>query len=470
LQLQVIVILQLRASTYRIYLANVSNRLHGFFEPLLALNGSNLLHIILIPAYHPAIMALDAQSNWDVEMSQPIRIPIRSADVGAQNKHVLALSLPPSQNAKPSREIPLPPEIITHILEYLPRHASTQGTLWACTLVSRLWYTSSIALLYERPYLTGAGFNAFVQTICPSKNAHIRLSSLSILVKHLDMSALVHNSSRSLTARLLGRLKGHLEYFIAPQASFGISSFAALSKCTRLRTLNLSLISASIPNKLLFQTLKSLTDLEVLFFPRSSGSDPATIQEVYVWPPRMKALHLAGGIDDKFMVDQLSNVPECLEKLSIQHCTQVHAHALLTALENIGLRLHELTIRYPMPRLDSGQLDTLLMICPNLIALRVFAEYVTNDLLSFVTKHPLRILDVESTPSYLAENALRPETLYLAVEDDRLPDLRSVRVSTRLGWRETPTARQDVLDLEEAMNDHESENPLGLWTGVWQGD
>jgi len=40
------------------------------------------------------------------------------------------------------------------------------------------------------------------------------------LVRVLDMSMLVHNGSRSLTARILGRLKGSLEYFVAPQASF----------------------------------------------------------------------------------------------------------------------------------------------------------------------------------------------------------------------------------------------------------
>jgi hypothetical protein len=415
-------------------------------------------------------MALDAQSNWDVEMSQPLRIPVRSAQANAPYAPGSSAPSQAPRRPEPSREIHLPLEIITQILEYIPRSFGMQRTLWACTLVSRLWYASSIALLYEHPYLSGASFNAFVRTICPSKNAHIRPSSLSVLVRHLDMSSLVHNSSRSLTARLLGRLKGNLESFLAPQASFGINSFAALSKCTKLKMLNLSLISASIPNKLLFQTLKSLQDLEILFFPRSSGGDKSVVKEVYVWPPRMKALHLAGGIDDNFILDHLSDVPDCMEKLSVQHCTQVHTHALLTALETIGPRLRELTIRYPMSRFELGQLDTLLMICPNLLALRTFAEYVTNDLLSFVSKHPLRILDVEATPSYLAESALRPETLYLAVEDDRLPDLRSVRVSKRLGWKETPTSRQDVADLEETMNDHESENPLGLWTGVWQGD
>ena len=34
------------------------------------------------------------------------------------------------------------------------------------------------------------------------------------------MSGLVHNGSKSLTARLLGRVKKRLEEFVAPQASF----------------------------------------------------------------------------------------------------------------------------------------------------------------------------------------------------------------------------------------------------------
>ena len=34
------------------------------------------------------------------------------------------------------------------------------------------------------------------------------------------MSSLVHNGSKSLTARLLGRVKTRLEEFVAPQASF----------------------------------------------------------------------------------------------------------------------------------------------------------------------------------------------------------------------------------------------------------
>ena len=68
--------------------------------------------------------------------------------------------------------------------------------------------------------ITGKNYNAFVQAICPSVNAHVRRNGLAELVRRLDMSNLVHNGSKSLTARLLGRVKTGLEVFVAPQASF----------------------------------------------------------------------------------------------------------------------------------------------------------------------------------------------------------------------------------------------------------
>ena len=40
------------------------------------------------------------------------------------------------------------------------------------------------------------------------------------------MSGLVHNGSKSLTARLLGRVKNNLDEFIAPQASFGYADIS----------------------------------------------------------------------------------------------------------------------------------------------------------------------------------------------------------------------------------------------------
>src|SRR5579859_3752688 len=96
--------------------------------------------------------ALDAQSNWNIEMSKPFQVPIHSKD---QKPSSSSASIPMIVLSKSSREIPLPSEIISHILSYIPHRVSTQRTFWACTLVSRTWYSASIELLYERPYLTG---------------------------------------------------------------------------------------------------------------------------------------------------------------------------------------------------------------------------------------------------------------------------------------------------------------------------
>ncbi len=114
----------------------------------------------------------------------------------------------------------LPIEILCQIVSYVDSIPFSQRDLWAMALVSRSWYSSSIASLYRKPDISGKNLGLFVRTLCPSINAHIRRTSFSGMVKELDMSKLVHDSSKSLTSRILGRLKDGLEVFVAPQASF----------------------------------------------------------------------------------------------------------------------------------------------------------------------------------------------------------------------------------------------------------
>ena len=117
----------------------------------------------------------------------------------------------------------LPPEIILNILDYVVYNDpwQTQCTLYAATLVSRSWYTSAVPLLYESPTLNGKNYDKFIATVCPSINLHVRRSRLASMVRYLDMGLIVHSGSKSLTARLLGRVKGCLEVFRAPMAPFG---------------------------------------------------------------------------------------------------------------------------------------------------------------------------------------------------------------------------------------------------------
>ena len=403
-------------------------------------------------------------------MAQPLKIPIRPSSLKLVQQPSPSSPVSAIVHSAPGREVDLPSEIISHILSYIPRRENTQATFWACSLVSRTWYSASIALLYSRPYLNGGNFAEFVRTVCPSKNAHIRLSTLAILVRKLDMGELVHNASRSLTARLLGRLKGNIEEFVAPQASFAINSFAALSKCTKLRHLDLSLISASISNKLLFQTLKSLRDLETLFFPRSSSHDQEYTETAYSWPPKLKSLHLAGGIDSNFLLKHLVNAPPSLQRLSIQHCSQVYPSSLLSTLRELGPQLQHLTIRHPMLQFWVGSLDFVLDTCPCLTALRISADFISDKMFSssyIQLPHPLQILDIECSPTAGADVGIGASAIYDSVEEGRLPDLRSVRVSARLAWAATESTRTDANDLRDILDEGEMEKPLGIDTGVW---
>lgn len=413
-------------------------------------------------------MALDAQSNWNVEMAQPLKIPLRLSKQETQKVPPIL----PAQTISPSPnnvEVLLPPEIISQILSFIPRRENTQSTFWACCLVSRAWYSASISLLYNRPYLNGGNFAEFVRTVCPSKNAHIRQSTLAVLVRKLDMGELVHNASRSLTARLLGRLKGNIEEFVAPQASFAINSFAALGKCIKLRYLDLSLISASISHKLLFQTLKHLQELETLFFPRSSSPDEEYAADTYTWPQKLKALHLAGGISQNFLQYQLVNAPPSVERLSLQHCNHIMPGQLDFILKRVGPQLQQLTIRHPMKQLYPGSLDEVLGHCSSLTALRISADFITDALFYRLAPgftHPLRILDIECSPTAGADIGISAEAIYEVVDAGNFPDLRSVRVSARLAWDATANTRLDAKDLRELIEENEMERPLGIATGV----
>ncbi|KAF2421104.1 F-box protein, partial [Tothia fuscella] len=208
------------------------------------------------------------------------------------------LRTPPLEE-HPSEPQPLhlPTEIIEAMISFIPHHPTSQATLYSLCLVSWSWHSVAITRLYESPYLYGKNYDPFVRTICPSLNRHVKKSDLAGLVRCLDMSRLVHQGSRSTTARVLGRCKGGMVEFTAPQANFGINCLAALSKCINLRTLDLSLLSESISYKELSSTLRSLTQLSTLKFPRSATKDTDRSPPVSVtWPPHLSTLSLSGNM------------------------------------------------------------------------------------------------------------------------------------------------------------------------------
>ncbi|KAI9674843.1 MAG: hypothetical protein M1829_003583 [Trizodia sp. TS-e1964] len=367
-----------------------------------------------------------------------------------------------AQNAASSTEVFLPSEVIFNILSFIPRRASSQPTLHACSLVSRQWYAAAVLLLYERPHISGRNFKQFVATICPSVNAHVRKSELAILVKALDMGYLVHDGSRSLTARILGRLKGGLEEFVAPQASFAINCFAALAKCSRLRHLDLSLVSDSIALSDLFRVIKPLSQLSSLRFPRSSNYDRGFTTNSFSWPPNLESLHLAGGVSDNFLLN-MHNPPR-LSSLTIEHCPFAKPASIRTLLAKLAPQLTRLKVSYHIPLLPFNGLDNILLICPNLVYLSIAVDFITDHFFQVHNfppmVHPLEMLELECSGNVGVAQKFGPNEIYIAV-CGALGKLRRVRLSERLGWQDSKEFISDIKDLVDLLETKEYED----WTG-----
>lgn len=200
----------------------------------------------------------------------------------------------------------------------------------------------------------------------------------------------------------------------------------------------------------------------------------------YSWPPRLKSLHLAGGIDDYFLRTHVGNISESLERLSIQHCPMIYPGALRETLARIGGRLKHLTLRYPLNRLHRGALNQTLSWCPNLLALRISADYIDanffepENIVCFetlgdqgITGHSLRIMELECSHSAGEEVGIDPDVVWTAIDAGLLPWLRSVRVSSRLAWNATEALKENMIDLSEIMVALEEEKPTGVTPGVW---
>lgn len=440
-------------------------------------------------------MALDQQRNWTVAMAEnlhqvtgrgtPSKQPMKKKKDATNEARS-----PPSWSTLP---VYLPDEIILEIVEYLSRFPDARHTLAACCLLSRQWHAAAVPSLYARPWLVGKNFDSFVRAICPSINLHVRKSPLSELVKTLDMSQLIHSSSKSTTARMLGRTKGNLEEFIAPQSGFTIHSFPPLGKCQHLQCLDLSLVSESPPLMELFKTLARLENLKNLRLPRSAGFSNSNNVAAMTWPPNLEYLCLSGGIDAHFLRGTVS-FPESLRSLTIEHCptakTAAIMHLLATAVRPLP-NLETLKLAH-LPRLIFCSLDDILYYLPGLKKLSVSVDYITPAVFDLVaqkaraddfsislpssTRHDwgpglpchLRTLELTNSGNPGTEDKISPIDVLIAIDEGTLPSLRQVRVANTLFWHSQGNAAdtEALADaLLESAKQRGDEDPAG--TGVW---
>lgn len=296
------------------------------------------------------------------------------------------------ETSSPREYLFLPDEILLQIIDHLRTDTWTDGYAKArkqCDLntfsrVNRQWNSIATSFLYDSPHLEGSNYDLFTRTLCPSINLNIRKSPLSSFVKELDLSLLVHQGSKSTTARLLGRTKGSLTSFLAPQASFSLNCFPALSKCQHLEKLDLTLVSEASSLKTLFDTVSNLQALKELHLPRSSGFgatiDPATI----TWPVKLAILGLSGGLNTRFWCG-IFHLPASLDEISITHCPKFDDFCLSAFLETLMHHdeCHFFRMEFAhLPLLREDSLDLVLQALPFLHSLSVSVDYVTPEVLN----------------------------------------------------------------------------------------
>ncbi|KAI4288222.1 MAG: hypothetical protein L6R35_002521 [Caloplaca aegaea] len=140
------------------------------------------------------------------------------------------------------------------------------------------------------------------------------------MVKNLNMSSLIHDSSRSLTARILIRLKEGLEVFDAPCTSFALHQLLhSISKLPRLEFLSMRCKDAPVANH-----------------PDVS------------WPPSLKSLEVSGSFTSRTL-DHFRLLPRTLTSLTIDDTSQIDYGALEALLKVIGHGLETLHLgSYPI--------------------------------------------------------------------------------------------------------------------------
>lgn len=323
----------------------------------------------------------------------------------------------------------LPVEIIVRILAIL----NLRGKLKPKFLrVCKLFYAIALPMLYYRPHIKATNFFAFMDTISNNKtignNIHL-----------LDLSYVIQSGKNAFVAKLLKRSSKSLEEFISPQTSFGFGPLMAIKSCQQLKVLDLRLVSETVNLKELFASLKNLSHLQHLSFPRSSiemenFDDIESVQ----WPPNLSFLRLSGGISDEFLLR--TSIPSTIKMLEFAHCPLINDSAFHHILGRHGSNLTSLKVQFPMPGLKSNSMDYVFTYCPNLISLEIAVDYASNTIfdeenLPFMPHpRPLRSMYINSSGMLGTSNKLEPIDLAIAMNEGRLPELKNLNVTAKLGW------------------------------------
>lgn len=341
------------------------------------------------------------------------------------------------------------------------------------------WYYMMISFIYKAPKLVSKNFGSFMETLDADKKRKRFSKSepkLCELVNVLDLSMIIQSGKNSFISKLLRRCSVNLKEFIAPQTSFGYAPLISLKSCEHLQVLNLALVSETVELDQLFLAIQNFKELTHISFPRSSincdvflqeleqkselqkshlnQEDPILVQRKnseYVWPESVQHLKLSGGLTKAFA--KKCPLPKNLKTLEFAHCPLLDAESVYQILGNCSASLETLVFHYPMPGLNEHSLDNLLKYTSeNLQVLQIVADYCSKWLFQDESNMSLNleVLYLDCSGSLGQMFKIHPDDLTVAIMENRLPSLKKIYVSCKIGW---DMNSDDVDDLINVLED-----------------
>ena len=220
-----------------------------------------------------------------------------------------------------------------------------------------------------------------------------------------------------------------------------INSLAALSKCTKLKYLDLALVSETIPLARIFQAVKPLGSLRYLVFPRSSPHERGFNADQATWPCNLRSLSLIDGVSPSLYEDP-GDVPKTLTQLTLHTRDATELGYRTKLLQRLGSQLTRLTLGPAFNILDEHFRLSIFTFCPHLTFLRTgyqilgYEDAALLDGEDGLDPYPLQTLIVDAAPLRSTDfhgdwdQVVDELTYYVSI--GRLRNVTKIHVSNRL--------------------------------------
>ena len=258
-----------------------------------------------------------------------------------------------------------------------------------------------------------------------------------------------------------------------------INALAALSKCARLRYLDLSLVSEAFSPHELSHTLRRLRNLKTLRFPRAGSQSYSTLFDCL--PGGVQECIVTGGLRSYNAKERLAlgefayaiHPPTTLTRFTIGNCDQLRLQDIewIVATNNMP-HLEYLEVEKQIPRVMDELFTSSLLRTSNIRHLCVPLDLLS---LNFWLGDPVAgfvscIDTLESDCVRCPEYPLDWDLIFDAVADGQFRNLRRLNLHRDLAQKLGTVAGSNELNLylkalarEDGKDAKYSENQAGIW-------